>query len=190
MVHLPTDSGRGLVTRFFAKLAPFARWLRASGWATEPPVGPWEVVRARKGSVMVLFYGREDGRLAAGNAAAAKLAGRWISTTQAEQERAASEARARRAAALRLQQEPPPRVPTKWRRTRAGGRLHMPSTVLGELLDAAEDAPPLLLELREIAVAGISDAIEGAASMGEAAKLLGISRATLYRYVERYPELR
>lgn len=66
----------------------------------------------------------------------------------------------------------------------------MPSTVVGEILDAAEDAPPLLLELREIVVAGIRDAIDSTASMAEAATLLGISRSSLYRYVARFPELR
>ena len=78
---------------------------------------------------------------------------------------------------------------SNWKRTRASGRLHMPSTCLGELLDAGEEAPQLLQELREVAVDGIRDTIEASSSMQEAAEALGISRSSLYRYLRKFPEL-
>jgi len=77
-----------------------------------------------------------------------------------------------------------------WIKRRDPLRIHRPSTVLGELLDMDERAPVLMLELRAVAVAGIRDAIESSSSMAEAARTLGISRSSLYRYVEQFPELR
>jgi DNA-binding phage protein len=85
----------------------------------------------------------------------------------------------------------PTRGSKEWTRLRRRNPLnrHRPSTVLGELLENGDEGPALMRELRAVAVAGIRDAIESEATMAAAARSLGISRSSLYRYLEQWPEL-
>lgn len=60
---------------------------------------------------------------------------------------------------------------------------------IGDILAIGSSDVPILHALRRVAVREIRSALEDAATLDEAAEVLGVGRTTLWRWRDKYPEL-